>query len=734
MPDGERASKKPAIEVFCSYAHEDEHWRQQLDQHLSLLKRQELIDTWYDRQIVPGTEWAREIDTHLERASVILLLISAAFFDSKYCTGIEMKRALERHAAGEARVIPILVRAVDWSGAPFAQLQVLPPDAVPIDSWPKPDEALAAVTAGIRRAIEDLSLLANSVPRAALPQLWNIPYAPNSFFIGRDELLALLHERLQTGEPAALTQPQAISGLGGIGKTQTAVAYAYRCHQDYDAVLWAFAESRETLTASYTALARLLDLPEQHEQEQSRIVHAVTRWLQTHRRWLLILDNADEPALLPDFLPPVLGGHLLLTTRARALGGLAQCIELTTFSPQQGALFLLRRSGRLAPQAPLAQASSDECAQALAISQELGGLPLALDQAGAYLEETGTGLAGYLPIFQQRRAELLRQRRSLLKDHPDPVATTWSLAFERVAAKNPAAADLLRLCAWLAPDAIPEELITEGAAHLGPLLAPVAADAHLLNGAIEALRAWSLLERDPQARTLTVHRLVQAVQQDAMPTRNKKQWITRAIQAVAAAFPWPDEHSTWPQCERLLPHAQTCLAHRTQYPLHRSDTPDLLLSMGVYLVARGHYAEAEPLLEQSVTLQEQHLGPEHLTTGLHQHWLASLYNNQGRYEQAEPLYQRALAIHEQQRGPQHPDTATSLGNLAGLYHDQGRSKEAEPLYQRALAIREQQLGAEHPHTQIARANYAALLRAMEEEGDASNGVNPKDRFMHTLDD
>src|SRR5712692_3909995 len=253
------------IEVFYAYAHKDAPFRNRLENHLSLLSRQGLITQWHDRHILPGVDWAQTIDTHLERASVILLLISADFLASDYCYGIEMKRALERHQANEARVIPILLRQVDWKGAPFAHLQALPTGAKPITSWRNRDAAFRDVAAGIRRVIEDLSSLQASAPRASLPSIWNIPYPRNSLFIGREALLAQLRQQLQAGQATALSQPQAISGLGGIGKTQIAVEYAYRFHQDYQVVLWARAEDTEALTSSFITIATLLNLPEQKE-------------------------------------------------------------------------------------------------------------------------------------------------------------------------------------------------------------------------------------------------------------------------------------------------------------------------------------------------------------------------------------------------------------------------------------------------------------------------------------
>src|SRR5436305_8293925 len=159
------SSEVASIEVFCSYAHRDELHLETLHTHLSVLKRQGLIFSWYDRQIVPGTDWAKAIDTHLERASVILLLISPDFFASDYCYEIEMRRAIERHEAQEARVIPIIVRPCDCTHAPFAKIQSLPRDGKPVTKWRHRDSAWNDVAAGIRRAIEDLSMLAVNAPQ-----------------------------------------------------------------------------------------------------------------------------------------------------------------------------------------------------------------------------------------------------------------------------------------------------------------------------------------------------------------------------------------------------------------------------------------------------------------------------------------------------------------------------------------------------------------------------------------
>src|SRR6266566_2154712 len=464
-----------AVKVFYSYAHKDEKLRNALVEHLSTLRRQGYISEWHDRQIVAGTDWQQEIDAHLRSASLILLLISPSFIASDYCYGIEMNLSLERHHARQARVVPIILRPTDLRDTPFASLQFLPAHGKAITTWQNRDEAFLDVARGIRTAIENLnpSTVSSQPPVQELSQpLWNVPYPRNPLFTGREHILERLATMLITSETAALAQPLAISGLGGIGKTQTAIEYAYRFREQYRQVLWARADTRENLIQDYVALESLLQLPEQHLKDQPQIVEGVKRWLGEQREWLLILDNADDLAMLRDFLPETHTCHVLLTTRAQAMGRLARRIELDHMEQTEGVLFLLRRVGILEAEEPLDTASSREQANALAIVQEMDGLPLALDQAGAYIEETGCGLAGYLTRYQQRRTALLKERGGYKSDHPEPVATTWSLSFAKVEQANPSAADLLRLCAFLAPDAIPEEVINEGAPDLSPILQP----------------------------------------------------------------------------------------------------------------------------------------------------------------------------------------------------------------------------------------------------------------------
>ena len=251
-------------------------------------------------------------------------------------------------------------------------------------------------------------------------------------------------------------------------------------------------------------------------------------------------------------------------------------------------------------------------------------MPLALDQAGAYLEETGMDLASYQHLYQQHRAKVLLQRGGLVADHPLPVATTWSLSFQQVEAHHPAAAELLRLCAFLAPDAIGEEILMEGASQLGAILALTMRDSWQRNQAIEALRAYSLVRRDPHEQTLSIHRLIQAVLQDALSAEEKHLWAERAVGAVNQAFPHA-RYEAWPTCERLLLQALEATQTIERYQLIGEETARLLYETASYLQDRARYQEAEPLYLRALRIQEQRLGPEHPQVAYSLDGLADLY-------------------------------------------------------------------------------------------------------------
>lgn len=529
----------------------------------------------------------------------------------------------------------------------------------------------------------------------ALSAYWYVPYQRNPFFTGRNHILRQLHNAFNHEQASVRSQSLTLSGLGGIGKTQTAIEYAYKYANDYSAIFWFSAETNESIVSSFVIIADLLNLPEKQEQQQQRIVAAVTRWLNTHSDWLLIFDNVENPALVKEILPTARHGCLLFTSRRQALGLAAQTLDMEQMTSEEGMRFLLHRARLLDPTLPLNHLSPTEKALAQEIVAVMDGLPLALDQAGAYIEATQCSLSHYIQLLQASHMRLLHER-DVHADHPQSVVKTFSLIFEQLEKVNVAAVELLTVCSYLSPEAIPETFFFEGATHLGPTLEMLAADLFQFDAAIKTLLMYSLLHRNIVNKTVTMHRLVQAVLKGRLPEKIQRMWVARVIGAMTQLFPSEEIQTDYCQvCEQLLSHALTCITLSKQWNEDEAVRITLMCNVATYLLYRARYAEAEPLYIQALQIGEHTLGFEHPLTAKALHGLASLYFKQGKYGEAEPLYIRSLRIREQALGTEDPLVAMTLNKLADLYREQGKYEEAEPLFQRALRIREQALGPEH---------------------------------------
>ena len=546
---------------------------------------------------------------------------------------------------------------------------------------------------------------------------WNVPYLRNPYFTGRAAILAQIEAALASSDtPAAPSQ--AIAGLGGIGKTQTAIEYAYRHRDQYRAVLWVRADTETNLVSGYCELAEVLDLPEKDLRDSNQVVAAVRRWLGREPGYLLILDNADDPSLVELYLPPDPRGHGLLTSSVQNLDVLSirKPIELPVMTPDEALEFLLKRTHRAGP----LDAAERDAARAL--TDELGYLPLALEQAAASMVEQEKPFSVYLASYRILRLKLL-DKMGPVTGYPETlrtIRTTWKCSFEAVAAASPASIELLRLSAFFAPYPIPYEMILEGASELGELLASALASSgggdfaldrqrNPLDRLLNPLKRYSLVRHYYEERFYAVHRLVQAVLRDELNAAECRNLAERAVKVLNRTFP-DANYANWPRCERLLPHALTVQTWIEREDLRIPEAARLLNRVGFYLYNRARYTEAEPLLRRALAIREKRLGPDHPDTAQSLNDLAVLLRFQGRYREAEPLLRRALAIHEKAVGPNHPDTAISLNNLALLLQAQGRYGEAEEQFHRALAIREKAArGLDHPDTAYTLHDLAELL-------------------------
>ena len=541
---------------------------------------------------------------------------------------------------------------------------------------------------------------------------WNVPHLRNLYFTGREAMLARLHDAFKAGKTI-----QAITGLGGIGKTQLVIEYTYRYRSAYAAVLWTHADSLQSLNADFVAHARMLDLPGRGEEDQQLAINAVKRWLQTHSRWLLVFDNADDLPLVYDFLSSG-DGHTLITTRSSVTGPHIKGMELDRMSRDEGISFLLRRSKRVAEENSFQSISAGERDASESIYEFVYGLPLALDQAAAYVEENLCTFNDYRRLYQSQRVSMLKRRGTFGgNEYPHSVTTTWSLSFTQVEQADSVASDILRLCAFLHPDAIPEEMFASRAIGQYPGLSSIADDPIRLDAAIGTLRRFSLVWRNAETKMLTIHRLLQTVLRDAMTKESEQEWAERVLKLVSQVFPG-EESPTWQQHERYLPQALACVELIERWEMQSSEAAQLLSKAGYHLYERGQYAEAMSLCQHALMIREQLLGPDHPDVATSLNDLAVLCISLRKFDQVEPLCLRALAIQERALGPEHPDVAVTLNDLAMIYYLEGRYEQIEPLYIRAIAIFEKEPGPPHSNTATALNNLAKLYVTQKKYAEA----------------
>lgn len=509
---------------------------------------------------------------------------------------------------------------------------------------------------------------------------------------------------------AALTQTQVISGLGGIGKTQTALEYAYRYSKEYVCIFWIRADSALTIQTDFAQIAQKLNLVEQDDAQSAVIVSAVTRYLSNIKNpLLLVFDNVETPELIINYRPDSPNVHILITSRSPTFDvlGIASPVELGEMDPEEAYDFLIRRSGN--DKQPL---SSEAMLSAKQLTRELGYLPLALEQAGAYILRRKTLFPDYLTSYLKHRIELLEREKPVVGDKAKSVATTWAINFAAVEQESPAAADLLRCSAFFGADNIPFILITGAATKLGSHLSSALADADedpvAFDEILFPLLQYSLIKRNQTYKAYSIHRLVQEVlKQDLASTNMIDTWFKRAVSAIAYTFPQP-EYSNWSLCRYLLPHALACQALVEEKGLFSAEIGRMYDHCGWYLVDQGQYSIAEPLIIFGKEIREKALGSEHLDVAMSLNNLASVFRASGRYKDVLQLFQQALAMRKKLIDGDHPDIATSLNNLGKISHELGNYDSALALYTEALAMQTRIFGNEHPDIARSLGNLASV--------------------------
>ena len=513
---------------------------------------------------------------------------------------------------------------------------------------------------------------------------------PPALLAGREDLLAELDQRLTGGEGSG-PPIVALHGLGGAGKTSVALAYAHR-HLAEVGIAWQLAaEDTTVLAAGFAELAAQLGA-EHGAGDPVASMHAM---LATYPAgWLLVFDNAPDRASVERFLPPTGDGRVLITSQS-AVWPRGLAVEVPVLDTEVAAGFLAVRTGAADHQA------------AVGLAEDLGGLPLALEQAAAYIQATGTTLARYLALFGDRRADLLA--RGEVQGHPADVAATLGLALSRLEADAPAAAGLLRLLACLAPEPVPLRLLLTPsrkrlrgrAEHLLGLLLD---DPIEVTDAIAALRKYSLVTPAGDGLVL-VHRLVQAVTISLMSKNEATAWRRLASGLIEAALPASvTRPENWPAYALLLPHAQAVL----------EDSSRGMVRIARYLGESGNYRAARDLQSRVAAARWPLLGKDHRAFLKDQHRLARWTGEAGDPATARDRYGELLLGDERVLGAEHRTTLSTRSYLAFWTGEAGDPTAARGMFADLLPVEERVLGAEHPVTLGTRGN---LARWTGEAGD-----------------
>ncbi len=497
-------------------------------------------------------------------------------------------------------------------------------------------------------------------------------------FVGRHDALAVLEDETARDHDSVVVH--VVHGLGGVGKSTLAARYAANC--DLCPVWWITADTQANVDTGLADLAEALQPGMSAECSPAVLREQALQWLASHNGWLLVLDNVTSPADIQFLISSVPSGRFVITSR-RATGwhSIASPIQLDVLEAAEAAELLARI---------IAHGGYRDLDGAQQLCEQLGCLPLAIEQAGAYIAEAGITPKEYMTLLAEAPAVMFAEGAEGI-DPERTIARIWRITLDHLAGE-PLTGYLLRVLSWYASDAIPRSL-------LDPLAERVS-----LQRAIRRLAAYSMITA--HGGMIGIHRLVQAVARTPDPADPHRypslvgEAQGQAMALLRSALPGDDPSSqlaAWPQWRQILPHIEALTAYSTP-DTDDQETAYLLNQVGAFLDSQGATARAVTHFARARGTYHRLLGASHPATLACSNNLALAHQAAGDLQAATSLLELTLAGAERELGASHPDTLTTANNLAGAYQRAGNLRQAMPLYRKTLAAREQALGPGDPHT------------------------------------
>ncbi|MDR2579425.1 MAG: tetratricopeptide repeat protein [Fibromonadaceae bacterium] len=679
---------KDKRDFFISYNKTDEQWTKWI---AAVLEQNGYSCYIQALDFRPGGNFVLDMQNSLTQSERFIAVLSPNYLDSMYCQA-EWASAFTKDPNGEKGIfIPVRVSDVEPKGL-FAGI-------VYIDLFSVKEEKIAVerLLNGVdKKDIPRHRPSYPGTPKVKFPgslPFNNLPFVRNKYFTGRDGIFEDICAGFESG--SVILRTQVITGMGGIGKTQMALEYAYRYSSKYDYIWWVQAETEATVLMAYKNFAVKMKLLNKEQQDNESIIETVLNWMNSHSKWLFIYDKADNITRNTIWLPRNNRENILITTRDRR-NDIGNIIYVDVFKEEEAIDFLEKRT------------EIKDSPNASKLAGCLGYFPLALEQAAAYIKINKIIYIDYLSLFEDYGLRVL-EKIDRGTNYESSIAATMELSIEKI--EQEASLQLLYLCSYMAPEDIDDVLFSENSELLPSPLREIMADRLKRNDVWSQLIRNSFLKKQENGKGYSMHRLLQEIVRNKIG--NDSQWAQCCLSLFYKSYRFEyGDIEVQNRFLRLTPHVETLL-NLTVSTLATDEEQEKIVRLyhigGFGNNLLGNYDRALEWYYNALEISEKILGKEHPNIATTYNNMALVFNDRGDYDKALEYYDYALAIFEKVLGREHLSTAATYNNMALIFENRGDYDKALEYYGYALDICEKILGKEHPSTATTYNNMALVF-------------------------